>query len=195
VSLGFFLTLGPIYASEIAPLPLRPPLIAAVNFFITAGQFMAIDIGNGRFAIVTKDSYKLPFAIQWLFPGIILATAFLLPESPWYLVRHQKSEEAARSLARLHKSSFNFAGALAEIEFAIKKDRENSNYQQSASYLECFKGTDWRPTGIAFYAQGLYFLTIAGLGIELSFRLTLMGFGLGLVGNFLSWFLMNYFGR
>jgi len=168
VSLGFFLTLGPIYASEIAPLPLRPPLIAAVNFFITAGQFMAIDIGNGRFAIVTKDSYKLPFAIQWLFPGIILATAFLLPESPWYLVRHQKSEEAARSLARLHKSSFNFAGALAEIEFAIKKDRENSNYQQSASYLECFKGTDWRrtriacgmfliqqATGIAFYAQGL----------------------------------------
>jgi SP family general alpha glucoside:H+ symporter-like MFS transporter len=208
IALGFFITLGPAYVSEIAPIPLRSPLISTVNFFITAGQFLAIGIGNDRFPIITPDSYKLIFAIQWVFPGIMLLVVFFLPESPWYLVKKGKSEEAARSLTRLHNASYDVAGALAEIELAVQTDRENSLHQRTASFLECFQGSDLRRTriacgmfiiqqisGIAFYSQGLYFLSIAGLNITLAFRLTLMGFGLGLVSNVLGWVLMTYYGR
>jgi MFS family permease len=50
-------------------------------------------------------------------------------------------------------------------------------------------------SGIALYSQALYFLGISGFNLSLSFQLALGGFGAGLLGNVLAWFLMGYIGR
>ncbi|KAJ5341508.1 hypothetical protein N7541_010632 [Penicillium brevicompactum] len=50
-------------------------------------------------------------------------------------------------------------------------------------------------TGIAFYSQALYFLGIIGLPTALTFQLALGGFGVAMLGNIGSWFVMNYIGR
>ncbi|KAL6233335.1 major facilitator superfamily domain-containing protein [Aspergillus navahoensis] len=165
-AMGFFLSTGPIYVSEIAPIRLRSALIATTSFFISAGQMTAIGIGNTRFAIMTPSAYKVVFAAQWAFPGAILLFLLILPESP---------------RAPVH---------------------------QSTSYADCFRGPNWRRTriacsmflvqqfsGIALYAQALYFLGISGFNVQLSFQLALGGFGAGLLGNVLSWVAMGYIGR
>ena len=74
--------------------------------------------------------------------------------------------------------------------------------------MECLRGTNFRRTrivcgmfvtqqftGIAFYAQALYFLGISGLPIALTFQLALGGFAVAMAGNIVSWFIMNYVGK
>ncbi|KAJ5107967.1 hypothetical protein N7456_004642 [Penicillium angulare] len=208
LSLGFFLTLSSIYASEIAPTALRPSLTAMVNLFINAGQLTAIGIGNTRFSLLTPESYKVIFAAQWAFPCFIALAAIFIPESPWYLCRKGHIEQAKKSLCRLHVKNTNTELILKEIQTAIASENAIANMQKDVSYLDCFKGTNWRRTriscgmfavqqftGIAFYSQALYFLGISGLPTALTFQLALGGFGVAMLGNIVSWFIMNYVGR
>ncbi|OOQ86552.1 maltose permease [Penicillium brasilianum] len=208
LALGFFLTLGSTYASEIAPTALRPSLTAAVNLFINAGQLMAIGIGNTRFAIMLPSSYKVIFAAQWAFPCFIALLAMFMPESPWYLLRKGQIEQAKKSLQRLHLKATDTTAILEEIQASIAAENAIADIQKDTSYWDCFRGTNWRRTriscgmfavqqftGIAFYAQALYFLGISGLPTALTFQLALGGFGVAMVGNIVSWFIMNYIGR
>jgi SP family general alpha glucoside:H+ symporter-like MFS transporter len=206
--LGFFLTLGSIYASEIAPTPLRPALTAAVNLFVNAGQLVAIGIGNTRFTIISPASYKVLFAAQWSFPCFIALVAIFIPESPWYLCRKGYVEQAKNSLERLHMKKTDTSLILEDIQATITDERSVADAQQNASYMDCFRGTNWRRTriacgmfavqqftGIAFYSQALYFLGISGLPVALTFQLALGGFGVAMLGNIVSWFIMNYVGQ
>ncbi|KAJ5778741.1 hypothetical protein N7520_001987 [Penicillium odoratum] len=208
IALGFFLTLSSVYASEIAPTPLRPSLTAAVNLFINAGQLTAIAIGNTRFAILSSASYKVLFAAQWAFPCFIGLYALFMPESPWYLCRKGHIDGAKKSLQRLHPESTDTSLILEEIQASIAEEQAVAESQKDASYADCFRGTDWRrtriscgmfcvqqATGIAFYSQALYFLGISGLPVSFTFKLALGGFGVAMFGNIVSWFIMNYIGR
>ncbi|KAL4748229.1 general substrate transporter [Aspergillus terricola var. indicus] len=213
-AMGFFLSTGPIYVSEIAPIRIRSALIATTSFFISAGQMAAIGIGNTRYAIMNPSAYKVVFASQWAFPGAILLFLLILPESPRYLVRKNRLEAAERSLRALHTPQHNISAAISTLHQEILAEAtettmpSTSVHQKSASYLDCFRGTNWRRTriacsmfliqqfsGIALYAQALYFLGISGFNVQLSFQLALGGFGAGLLGNVLSWLAMGYIGR
>ncbi|KAH0439701.1 hypothetical protein CcaCcLH18_02811 [Colletotrichum camelliae] len=209
LALGFFLTLTPIYISEIAPQPLRPALTAAVNLFINAGQMTAIGIGNTRFSILSPASYKVLFAAQWAFPCFLVFYTAVMPESPWFLLRSQREEAAKKSFRKLYPGNEEGAEAALElIRSAIMEENEMVRLQEGAKYADCFKETNFRRTriacgmffvqqftGIAFYAQALYFLGITGLPVSLTFKLALGGFGLAMFGNIVSWFILNYVGR
>jgi SP family general alpha glucoside:H+ symporter-like MFS transporter len=208
LSLGFFLTLGSTYASEIAPIALRPSLTAAVNLFINAGQLTAIAIGNTRYAILTPASYKVIFAAQWAFPCLIALVAILMPESPWYLCRKGHFEQAKKSLQRLHLESTDKDLIMEDIRISIAAENAIAEIQKDTTYWDCFRDTNWRRTriscgmfavqqftGIAFYSQSLYFLGISGLPTALTYQLALGGFGVAMFGNIVSWFIMNYIGN
>lgn len=183
-------------------------MTAAVNLFICAGQLMAVGIGNTRFAIMTPASYRVLFAAQWAFPVFVLACIPLMPESPWYLVRKQQLDDARKSLVRLHRKNVDIDQLLGDVSLAAAAEMNLAEGGKGVSYADCFRGINARRTrivcgmfviqqftGIAFYAQALYFLGITGLDIKLTFQLALAGFGAGLVGNVASWFIMDYVGR
>jgi len=46
-------------------------------------------------------AYRIPYALQWMWPVPLLVGIFLAPESPWWLVRKGRTEEAKKSLLRL----------------------------------------------------------------------------------------------
>lgn len=207
-AMGFFLSTGPIYVSEVSPIRIRSALIATISFFISAGQMTAIAIGNTRYTIMSPSAYKVLFAAQWVFPGAVMLFLIVLPESPRYLVRKNKIEEAEKSLRALHTSSYDIPLALASLRQEVIAEEDSNAEQAGQSYLDCFRATNWRRTriacgmfliqqfsGIAFYSQALYFLGISGFSIALSFQLALGGFGAGLLGNVLAWFAMGYIGR
>ncbi|RDW87085.1 uncharacterized protein DSM5745_03727 [Aspergillus mulundensis] len=205
-AMGFFLSTGPIYVSEVAPIRIRSALIATTSFFISAGQMAAIGIGNTRFSIMTPAAYKVVFAAQWAFPGAIILFLIILPESPRYLVRKNKLDAAAKSLKALHTSQYDIPIAVSNLHQEVLA--EATSIATTQSYLDCFRGPNWRRTriacsmfliqqfsGIALYAQALYFLGISGFNVQLSFQLALGGFGAGLLGNVISWVAMGYIGR
>ncbi|KAK9859883.1 maltose permease [Penicillium brevicompactum] len=151
LSLGFFLSLGAIYASEIAPTALRPSLTAAVNLFINAGQLTAIGIGNTRFSILSPASYKVIFAAQWAFPCFIGLFSFFMPESPWYLCRKGHIEQAKKSLQRLHSKSTNTDLILEDIQTSIAAEASLANIQKDTSYRDCFRAGCFTTTAAMYY--------------------------------------------
>ena len=65
------------------------------------GQFLSGGVLRGLINRDDQWGYRIPFALQWFWPCILIPTIFFAPESPWHLVRHNKLEEAERSIRRL----------------------------------------------------------------------------------------------
>ena len=55
-------------------------------------------------ALLKRDdewAFRIPYALQWMWPVPLIITLWFAPESPWWLVRRGQYEEAAKSLKRL----------------------------------------------------------------------------------------------
>ncbi|WVQ69778.1 uncharacterized protein L199_007998 [Kwoniella botswanensis] len=203
---GFFIANAPAYSSEVVPLPLRGIATAFVMMGWSLGNMFSNGIAYHFNTGTDEWSYRIPFAIQWVFPVPLLVLIFFAPESPWWLVRKGRHEEAVRSIKRLGSSRAAPAeDTLAMITRTIEiEEHETSN----VSYAELFKGSDLRRTLIVcgVYAaqnwagnlianQATFFFQQAGLGSDFAFKLSFINAGLQVFGVAASWVLGAYIGR
>lgn len=66
------------------------------------GAFIAGWIGYGTFSIGGSKEWRIPLGIQ-IVPAVFLAALILFfPESPRWLIDHNRGEEGLRILAKLH---------------------------------------------------------------------------------------------
>lgn len=74
-----------------------------------------------------------------MFPTPLAILVFLAPESPWWLVRKGKLEQAAKSIGRLgRKSQVNTAETVAMMRRVVELEKSD----KAPSHLELFKGTN-----------------------------------------------------
>jgi SP family general alpha glucoside:H+ symporter-like MFS transporter len=154
-------------------------------------------------------SYRIPFAIQWVWPLPIFIGCLFAPESPWWHVRKGHYDQAKKCLLRLTTAdadpNFNADETLAMMIHTNDLEKEISS---GTSYWECFKGVDLRRTeivsivwviqafcGSAFMGFSTYFYENAGLATEHAFDLNMAQYALGAIGTIGSWFLMSHVGR
>ena len=136
-----------------------------------------------------------------LIPGIYFA-----PESPWWLVRQERFEDAKKSLLRLTspKSDPNF-NADETIDMIRHTNELEKDLMEGTSYLDCFKGINLRRTEIVcmlFVSQNLagntfsnystYFFEQAGLRGDVPYDFALGQYGLNTIGAFVVWGLMAW---
>lgn len=204
---GVFNTVAPTYASEVCPVSLRGILTAYINLAWVIGQFINQCVMNRFVEVDTEWAYRIPFAIQWVWPGLTLLLLPFAPESPWWLVRKDRIEDARRSLYKLTslKSDEMVNNQLAMIIETDKKERKIDN---QVGWMDCFKGVNRRRTEIACMAwscQALcgnpllgysaYFFEMAGLQHLDAFKLALGLSLIGIAGTVTSWFVTGKFGR
>ncbi|CAG7563233.1 unnamed protein product [Fusarium equiseti] len=205
---GAFQSVTPAYASEVAPVVLRPYLTTFINMCWVIGQFFAAAVNKGSVGRGDEWAYRIPFGVQWVWPVPILAGVIFAPESPWWHVRKGNRAAAKKSLLRLtsaNQPNFNADDTIAMIEHTNEMEK---NLKEGTSYRDCFKGIDLRRTEIVvgiWLVQTLggqnlmgyfsYFLTQAGMDASNSFSLSMAQYALGMVGTFGSWFLMAKVGR
>ncbi|KAL1895704.1 hypothetical protein Sste5346_005176 [Sporothrix stenoceras] len=210
---GVFSVIGTMYASEVCPLVLRGYLTSFTGVAWTIGSFISSGILQGLVNNTTNWAYRIPFAVQWVWVVPLVLVAFFAPDSPWWLVRQGRYEDAEKSICRLTK---NCTPELAKQRLAVIVHTNQLEQQQmlssqtgkSASYLECFRGTNLVRTEIAcvvFAAQSLvgqvfvgsptYFFVQAGINPSDAYKLGFGASGLAVVGTLFSWVLMTYFGR
>ncbi|KAF2727680.1 MFS maltose permease-like protein [Polyplosphaeria fusca] len=206
---GIFQTLTTQYASEVSPVVLRPYLTTFVNMCWVMGQFIAAGVNRGCVQRSDQWAYRIPFAVQWLWPVPIIIGVAFAPESPWWHVRRGDRAGARVALLRLTSpekdTDFNPDDTIAMIEHTNELEKQMS---EGTTYMDCFKGVDLRRTEIvcvAWIAQTLvgtnimgyftYFMTKAGLPTVQSFNMSMISLSLGLIGTLGSWFLMASFGR
>jgi len=99
---------------------------------------------------------RIPIALQWLFPTPLAILIFLAPESPYWLVRKGRLEQAAKSVTRLgRKSGVNATETVAMMRRVIELEKSD----KKPGYLELFKGTDLRRTLIVCFVYASQNLT------------------------------------
>ncbi|KAI0832222.1 sugar transporter [Hypoxylon sp. FL0890] len=205
---GAFQSVTPAYASEVAPVVLRPYLTTFINMCWVIGQFFAAAVNKASVGRAGEWAYKIPFGAQWVWPVPILIGVVFAPESPWWYVRRGNREAAKASLLRLtsrYDPSFNADETIAMIEHTNELEKR---LKEGLTYWDCFKGIDLRRTEIVvgiWLVQTLggqnlmgyfaYFLTQAGMDASNSFSLSMGQYALGMVGTAGSWFLMSRVGR
>jgi MFS family permease len=69
IGLGFYLTVGPLYCSEVSPVVLRGITTAGVNFAIVIGQLLSNAAIKGFGARTDSWAYRGPFILQLIFVG------------------------------------------------------------------------------------------------------------------------------
>jgi SP family general alpha glucoside:H+ symporter-like MFS transporter len=206
---GVFQTLTCTYAAEVTPVPLRAYLTTYVNLCWVIGQFLASGVLKGVSEMEGEWAYRIPYALQWIWPVPLIVGIFFAPESPWWLVRKERYDEAKVMLNRLtsrnRDTNFNADETIAMMKHTNELEKAVSD---GGSYLDCFKGTDLRRTEIAamtwfvqafcgssFMGFSTYFFEQAGLDISNAFSMSLGQYSLGAVGVFMAWFLMGRAGR
>ena len=90
-----------------------------------------------------------------MFPTPLAILIFIAPESPWWLVRKGRLEEAAHSVERLGRRSLVTASDSVAM---MRRVIELETSAKAPNHLELFKGTDLRRTLIVcgvYLAQNL----------------------------------------
>src|ERR1700712_1606059 len=113
--LGAFPVIAPTYASEVCPIALRGVLTSYVNLSFVMGQLIANGVIAGTSKLDTHWAYSAPFAAQWIWVVVILIGLPFAPESPWWLARQGRMEDAKKSLKRLASDGVDVEPTLAMI--------------------------------------------------------------------------------
>ena len=214
---GIFQPLATSYASEVLPVALRAYLATYINMCWIIGQLVASVVMRVIVSRQDQWAFRIPLAIQWVWPIPIFIGCLFMPESPWWLIRHEKytrvqREQKARAvIARLTKSSAatEHFSINDTVDMMIHTNQVEVDLNSGVSYRDCFRGVDLRRTEIACMAWLLqttcgssafvgylaYFYQLAGLKEKNSFDMMLATYAMGLVGTVLSWFLMARAGR
>ncbi|GMC29609.1 unnamed protein product [Saccharomyces cerevisiae] len=211
---GCFQCLTVSYASEICPLALRYYLTTYSNLCWTFGQLFAAGImKNSQNKYPNSDlGYRLPFALQWIWPLPLAVGIFFAPESPWWLVKKGRIDQARRSLERTlsgkgPEKELLVSMELDKIKTTIKKEKKLSDSE--GSYWDCLKDSVNRrrtriaclcwigqtTCGTSLIGNSTYFYEKAGVATDMAFTFSIIQYCLGIAATFLSWWASKYFGR
>jgi SP family general alpha glucoside:H+ symporter-like MFS transporter len=146
---GIFATIGPAYSSEVCPLAFRGYLTAYTNMCFAMGQFIAGGVLEGLVNIPNEWSYRIPFAVQWAFPLPLFCILWFAPESPWWLVRKGKYDDAVKVMRRLTLKKTDEVVEKQMIAMMIHTNELEQEIESGSSWLDCFRGIDLRRTEIA----------------------------------------------
>ncbi|KAM0330613.1 hypothetical protein ACHAQA_003562 [Verticillium albo-atrum] len=206
---GIFQTLSTAYAAEICPAALRGYLTAWVSMCWGMGSFFAQAVLRASLGLEGDLGWKVPYALQWVWIPPLIIVGFLCPESPWYLVRRGRIDEAEKSLRRLAKKGHYTEQTMAQTLALMKHTNEMEKVEaQDASYRDCFRGSNARRTLIvcmvwwiqSFNGQSLtgyaaQFLQGAGMNQTMSFNYSMAIQSVNIFATGIAIVLMGRVGR
>ena len=115
--------------------------------------------------IRTHASRRILISIQFVGGFILAVGMILLPESPRWLIKKERNEDAARALSRLVSlppEHPEIRAELEEIRLAFQHEKELGE----SSYLDCFRATD----------NKILLRTLTGISIQACQQLTGINF-------------------
>ena len=114
---------SPMYIAEISPARIRGRMVSVNQFAIVSG-FLVVYFVNYFIALGRSDEWIVQTGWRWMFgsesvPAVLLLFfAFFVPESPRWLTKQKRGDEALGILARVDGTEYAKA-ELAEIKDAI----------------------------------------------------------------------------
>lgn len=193
------------YMSEVAPTSLKGPIMSLIPTFTLFGQL----IGAVVIFVVSEDleprSYLIALGSQWIVAVPPFIMAFLLPESPVYLLLKHDKNGAHVSLKRLLGAKNDAKAAVDRMEYTMDEEAKNA---VKVTYWDCFRPANRRRTFIVMFAGciefffGLsllssvsYFLQQMDMASGKSILFLICGIVIGTIANLGSSWTISHFGR
>jgi sugar porter (SP) family MFS transporter len=193
LGVGIFSSTSPLYIAEVAPTEIRGPLLGCWQLTLSVSQLIAAVINRGTESLTTTASYRIPTAVQLIFPLLVLAFLYFVPESPRWLMRRSKEERCGSALRLLHKDDKTYTadedmmtirGSLAaEAEQSAESswsdlikdpiERRKVIYSAGALVAQQINGIQW------FYYFGTVFSQ--AIGLEDPFLMSIIVFTIQIV--------------
>lgn len=193
------------WVSEIVPTCLRGASMALFPTFNVLGQFLGSVVVFGVNSLENETGYLIAFGVQWIFSICPFIMAFLLPESPAYLVRKKKMDAAHHSLTRLFAPKNDPDALLEKLRISIEEEERIAAH---VTYAQCFKGTNRRRSliiifanllpplfGLPFLTSASYFLQQVGMSSKYSLLLLIVGIVIGFFANLASTWTLSHIRR
>lgn len=144
----------PLYQSETAPKWIRGTIVGAYQLAITFGLLLAAIVNNSTKDRDDTGCYRIPIAVQFAWAIILVAGTIVLPETPRFLIKKDRYEEATKSLARLRRMDVNDPALIEELA-EIQANHEFEMRLGNASYLEILRGSIGKRLATGCAVQGL----------------------------------------
>jgi len=191
---------GPMYISEIAPPRLRGRLVALFQFNIVLGILLAYFSNYYINNIVATDAWRWMLGVQAVPSIVFFFLLFIIPESPRWLMKSARTDEARKVLAALGNTDAD--AIVADIAESLKEERSGHSeklFSRKFSFpIMCavllatfnqFSGIN----AIMYYAPRIFSMT--GLARDTAlFQAVLIGVT-NMVFTIIAMFVIDKFGR
>jgi sugar porter (SP) family MFS transporter len=124
LAIGGSSVMSPLYIAEISPARLRGRLVAVSQFNIVLGILAAFFSNYAIARAGIPDAWRWMLGVQVLPSLVFLALLFRIPESPRWLVRAGRTEEARTVLRRVEGGDVE--AGLADIEQSLRGEAGGS---------------------------------------------------------------------
>ncbi|CAG7943108.1 unnamed protein product [Penicillium salamii] len=144
LGIGGMSAITPVYVSENCAPEIRGRVAGLFQEFLVIGSTFAywLDYGVALHVPEGTSQWRIPVAIQLVPAGLMLFGLFFLKESPRWLMKKGRSEEALNSLAYIRNDSETSEAVqleFAEITAAINEENQAT---EGMTWKECLKPTN-----------------------------------------------------
>ncbi|KAJ5678851.1 hypothetical protein N7462_007095 [Penicillium macrosclerotiorum] len=210
IGLGLFTSASPVWLAETATAELRAVLVAVQLTFLIIGTNIAYWVVYGLGFLNSQISWRVPFALQAVYPIIAFGFTVILPESPRWLAAHGDTEAAAAALSALRdlpEDHERIQDELHDILSAIELEDQGNSWGalfrqgrakvRTRVIIACAAQSMQSYTGINFIEYYLPFILQNSVGMRPNLANLVSGCSQIwlLISSFLTWYLINRFGR
>ena len=176
LSVGILDVVPQLYIHECAPATQRGSLLGAFNVMVSIGLLIGSIVDNYISTIMGRKAYLIPLGVFYIIPAILIVTLPFIPETPRWLVEHNKPEQARKALTRLRHKDTSPQLLEAELQEIVTSFEVETSMTGNIALLDLFRKTNLRRTvlsvllmtcltgsGAVFVlVYGTYFFAIAG---------------------------------
>lgn len=170
--IGALVALVPLYQSEISPPKIRGLLVGMHGVLLCVGYTLASWVGLGFYFVNASGAqWRIPLAIQCIFPLVLAAGVLFLPESPRWLLDHDRVEEAFKAFHATHAESSGDTRT-SEVEFEKLRQQIKMEEDEPTAWKDLWQRKSLRKRCIVgfltmFAGQGSATLVINNYGPSL----------------------------
>lgn len=122
IVMGIAMSTAPLYLAEVVPATIRGATVTSMNILnLVAGVISTFTVYGTQHRL-DSTSYKIPLAVQFALPAILIPLTFFIPESPQWYISKGRMEEARANLRKLRA----FSDAEVDDELRVMKMSEEN---------------------------------------------------------------------
>ncbi|KAK5100049.1 hypothetical protein LTR70_008011 [Exophiala xenobiotica] len=180
LGIGALVALVPLYQSEVSPPKMRGLLVGMHGVLLCVGYAAASWIGLGFYFVKASGAqWRMPLAIQCLPPLALCIGVLFLPETPRWLLDHDRIDEAYQSFQRVraeNSDSTTNHDDDVRAEFTLLQGQILHERLNAVTFMDLFRQPSLRKRCLIgwltmFGAQGTATLVINNYGPMLYSRL------------------------